>query len=177
MRKKIIAAALIAGGTGMLAFTVPALAATASSTPVTVEVGGGALGISAPGGLVDLGSVPASTAVQNVQHVLGTVTVTDDRAGTAGWVATAEAPDFTGPQTISTSAAGLVTYNPGNVTVTGTATVAATFENQMYPAGPVETATGVSGNNTAAWNPTLTVTIPANALAGTYSTTITHSVS
>jgi hypothetical protein len=177
MRKKIIAAALIAGGTGMLAFTVPALAATTSSTPVTVEVGGGDLGISAPGGLVDLGSVPASTAVQTVQHLLGTVTVTDDRAGTAGWVATAEAPDFTGPQTISTSAAGLVTYNPGNVTVTGTATVAATFENQMYPTGPVETATGVSGNNTAAWNPTLTVTVPANALAGTYSTTITHSVS
>jgi len=57
-----------------------------------------------------------------------------------------------------------------------TANGAATFENQLYPAGPVETATGVSGNNTAAWNPTITVTIPANALAGTYSTTISHSV-
>jgi hypothetical protein len=178
MRKTIIATALLAGGTvGVLAFTVPALAANASTTPVTVEVGGGALGISAPDGLVDLGSVPASTGAQTVQSHLGVVTVTDDRAGTAGWVATAEAPDFTGPQTISTSAAGLVTYNPGDVTVTGTATVAATFENQLYPAGPVETATGVNGNNTAAWNPTITVTIPADALAGTYSTTITHSVS
>jgi hypothetical protein len=177
MRKTIIAAALLAGGTGMLAFTVPALAATASTTPVTVEVGGGSLGISAPDGPVDLGSVPASTGAQTVQHLLGTVTVTDDRAGTAGWVATAEAADFTGPQTISTSAADLVTYNPGDVTVTGTATVAATFEHQLYPAGPVETATGVSGNNTAAWNPTIIVTIPANALAGTYSTAITHSVS
>jgi hypothetical protein len=177
MRKTIIAAALIAGGTGVLAFTVPVVAASASTTPVTVEVGGGSLGISAPDGAVDLGSVPASTGAQTVQHLLGTVTVTDDRAGTAGWVATAEAADFTGPQTISTSAAGLVTYNPGNVTVTGTASVAATFENQLYPAGPVETAKGVSGNNTAAWNPTITVTIPANALAGTYSTTVTHSVS
>jgi hypothetical protein len=177
MRKTIIAAALLAGGTGMLAFTVPALAATASTTPITVEVSGGDLGISAPTGQVDLGSRPASTGAQNVQSQLGVVTVTDNRAGTAGWVATAQAPDFTGPQTISTSGAGIVTYNPGTVTVTGTATVAATFENQLNAVGPVETATGVSGNNTAAWNPTITVTIPADALAGTYSTTITHSVS
>jgi hypothetical protein len=177
MRKTIIAAALLAGGTGVLAFTVPVVAASASTTPITVEVSGGDLGISAPTGTVNLGSRAASTGSQNVQSQLGVVTVTDDRAGAAGWVATAEAPDFTGPQTISTSTAGMITYNPGNVTVTGTANVAGTFENQLSPVGPVETATSVSGNNTAAWNPTITVTIPANALAGTYSTTITHSVS
>ena len=177
MRKTTIAAALIAGGTGMLAFTVPALAATASSTPVTVEVGGGDLGISAPAQSVNLGSVTATTSAQTVTSKLGAVTVTDSRAGTGGWVATAEASDFTGPQTISTSTPGLVTYTPGAATVSGTANVAATDEDHLYPADPVQTATGVNGANTAAWNPTIAVTIPAGALAGTYSTTITHSVS
>jgi hypothetical protein len=177
MRKRIIAAALLAGGTGLLAFTVPALAATAATTPVTVQVGGGTLGISAPTGTVDLGSVPASTSAQTVTAQLGQVMVTDDRAGTAGWVATAEAPDFTGPQTISATTPGLFTYTPGDATVSGTANVAATNEDHLYPAVPVQTATGVSGSNTAGWNPAIAVTIPAGAQAGTYTTTITHSVS
>ncbi len=61
--------------------------------------------------------------------------------------------------------------------MTGTANVAATNEDHLYPTGPVQTATGVSGTNTASWNPVIAVAIPAGALAGTYSTTITHSVS
>jgi len=178
MRTKIIAtAALFIGGAGVLALTVPASAATASDTPVTVEVSGGALSISAPTGSVDLGSVLASASAQSVSSPLGVVTVTDSRAGTLGWVATAGATDFTGPQSISVSTPGSVTYSPGTATVTGTANVAATDEDHLYPTVPVQTATGVSGANTAAWNPTIKVTIPANALAGTYSTTITHSVS
>ena len=32
------------------------------------------------------------------------------------------------------------------------------------------------GNNTVAWNPTVVVTVPASAVAGTYTGTITHSV-
>jgi hypothetical protein len=31
--------------------------------------------------------------------------------------------------------------------------------------------------NSASWNPTISVTVPANALVGTYGTSITHSVS
>lgn len=34
----------------------------------------------------------------------------------------------------------------------------------------------MSGINSATWNPTIHLTIPGNALAGTYSSTITHSV-
>lgn len=60
--------------------------------------------------------------------------------------------------------------------VTGSATVTASNLIPLYPPGPVQTATNVSGINTATWNPSISVTIPANALAGTYSSTITHSV-
>jgi hypothetical protein len=114
MRRMIIATAtaLFIGGTGGLAFAIPASAATASDTPVTVEVSSGGLGISAPTGSVDLGSVLASTSAQTVSSPLGVVTMTDSRAGTLGWVATAGATDFTGPQTISVSTPGSVTYTP-----------------------------------------------------------------
>ncbi|MFF1644824.1 hypothetical protein [Streptomyces sp. NPDC058240] len=43
-------------------------------------------------------------------------------------------------------------------------------------AGDGLTATGVSGINTAVWNPTISVMTPTDALASTYSSTITHSV-
>jgi hypothetical protein len=177
MRKLMLATALFVGGAGVLALTVPAAAATTGGTPVTAEVSGGALAITVPAGPVDLGTVAASINAQTVSSPLGLVTVTDNRGGTAGWVATAGANDFTGPMNISTSAAGSVTYASGTATVTGVATVTPTDQDHLYPPSTVQTATGVNGVNTAAWNPTITVTIPGGTQTGTYSTTITHSVS
>ncbi|MGD0701189.1 MAG: hypothetical protein ABSA02_15050 [Trebonia sp.] len=40
----------------------------------------------------------------------------------------------------------------------------------------VVTATNVHGDNSAAWNPVIQVSVPSGAVAGTYSATITHSV-
>jgi len=62
MRKMIIAAAtaLFMGGAGVLALAVPAFAAT-GPTPVTVEITGGALGISVPAA-ADLGTTAASAS-------------------------------------------------------------------------------------------------------------------
>jgi hypothetical protein len=40
----------------------------------------------------------------------------------------------------------------------------------------VQVATGVTGNNTAIWDATLTVTAPDAALAATYTATLTHSL-
>ena len=95
MRKTIIAtaAALFIGGAGVLALAVPASAAT---TPVTVQVTGGALAISAPAGPVSLGTAAGSASAQTLTAPLGPVVVTDLRAGVAGWVATAGSTDFTG---------------------------------------------------------------------------------
>jgi hypothetical protein len=176
MRKTLIIPALLIGAAGMLVGALPASAATSGGTPMTVEVGGGALSITVPGGPVDLGSVPAGVSAQTVSAPLGQVTVTDNRAGTAGWTTTVGATDFTGPQSITVSTPGSVTYTAPAATVTGTANVANSNQDHLFPDAVVQTATGVSGPNTAAWNPTLAVRVPAGALAGTYSSTITHSV-
>jgi hypothetical protein len=137
---------------------------------------GGALSISAPTLSVNLGSVTSGVSSQTVSALLGNVAVTDNRAGTTGWTATASATDFTGPQTISTTTGGLVVYTAPQATVTGTATVTPSTQSSLNPGGRVQDATNVTGSNTATWDPTIAVTIPANALAGTYSTSITHSV-
>jgi hypothetical protein len=173
MRQMIIASAtaLFIGGAGVLALAVPASAAT---TPVTVLVNGGALGIGAPTGPVSLGTASGSASAQTVTGSLGPVLVTDLRAGVAGWVATAGSTSFTGPQTILGSAA---TYTPGTAVVVGIATVTPLSLASMATAGTVQTATAVLGVNTATWNPSIAVTLPAGAQAGTYSATITHSVS
>lgn len=138
---------------------------------MTLAVTTGTIDITVPTGPVSLGTVAASSSPQTVSAQLGNVTVTDNRGGTTGWVVTANGVDFTGPQSISVSAPGSSSYSTPAATVTGTATVNASNLNPLYPPGPVQTATGVSGINTAVWNPTISVTIPADALAGTYSST------
>jgi hypothetical protein len=173
MQKTITAtaAALFIGGAGVLALAVPASAAT---TPVTVQVTGGGLAINAPAGPVSLGTASGSSSAQTVTGSLGLVVVTDLRAGVAGWVATAGSTSFVGPQTIPGSAA---TYTPGTAVVIGIATVTPLSLASMITAGTVETATAVLGVNTATWNPSIAVTLPAGTEAGTYNATITHSVS
>ena len=73
--------------------------------------------------------------------------------------------------------ASAMAYIPGAATVAGIATVTPTSLTSMATPGTVQTATAVTGDNTATWNPSIAVTIPAGAVAGTYSATITHSVS
>ena len=180
MRKSTVAAVLVTGVTGIVGLSAPSsFAATSGGTPVSVEVTGGSLDISVPAGPVDLGSVTASGSAQAVSGQLGTVTVTDNRGGTDGWAATAFATDLTTTRgsSISVSKPGSVTYTPGNATVTGTAHVTPTSLDALYPGGTVQTATGVDGANSASWSPIIAVRVPAGAPAGTYTTTITHSVS
>jgi hypothetical protein len=155
------------------------MSASAEDTPVTLEVTTGGIGITVPTGPVDLGSTAVSSSPQTVSSQLGNVTVTDSRGSTANWSATANAVDFTSTNgtTISVSATGSSTYTAPAATVTGTATVTPHTLSPIYPGGPVQTAAGVSGINSATWNPTVAITIPANTLAGTYNSTITHSVS
>jgi hypothetical protein len=61
---------------------------------------------------------------------------------------------------------------------TGSATFTPTPVTDMSTAAQaVVTATNVHGDNSAAWNPVVQVSVPSGAVAGTYSATITHSVS
>jgi hypothetical protein len=158
------------------AVSAPAPGGPSADTTVTFAVTTGALTITAPDA-ADLGSGAPGT---DIVHEIGTVLVTDDRAAlSAHWNATASATDFktAGGTTPETIPATDVDYAPGTITTTGgiTATphdITLDHEPQLVVAG-----TAGVGNNTASWDPTLTVHVPAQAVVGTYTGTLTQSVS
>lgn len=143
-------------------------------TTVTFTVTTGALSMTAPAS-VNLGSGAPGTTISGS---LGTVTVTDDRALlSASWTATASSTDFTtgggtGNETIPASD---VTYTPGSITTTGTITANGSAVTLSSAAQTAVSATAGVGNNTASWDPTLAVAVPAAAVAGLYTGTLTQS--
>jgi hypothetical protein len=145
---------------------------SATATVVT-----GVLSISAPA-TADLGAAaPGGTASAG----LGLVRVTDDRAGVAGWTATVASTDFTtgGGTAAETIPVDDVLYLiNGFASTTGSATFTRTPVTTLSTsAQAVVTATNVQGDNSVTWNPVIRVSVPSGAVAGTYSATITHSVS
>ncbi len=153
--------------------------AAPGDTPVTFAIAAGSgLSISVPAGPVSLGvdAAPGST----VSKALGVVTVTDARtlviAG--GWTAVVSSSDYTNPAASSAIPKSAMTYTPSTASTSGIAVftpgLAAAFGGTAQTAYQART---VVGNNTAAWNPTLSVAIPTDAIVGTYSGTVTHSVS
>jgi len=183
MRKSLFLIA--AGGVFVITTALPASAATsgrtemtamgsAGPTTTTFTVTNGALTITTPDS-VNLGSGAPGTTIGPT--ALGTVTVNDNRASaSASWAATVSSTDFTsGSQTIPATDA---TYTTGTVTKTGTITI--TSDPGLTLTGAAQTVvsgTAGSGNNSAAWDPTIAIAVPAAAVAGLYSGTITHSVS
>ena len=158
----------------------PTVTSPTANTVVTFEVTVGALGITAPG-TVDLGpGIPGDV----INGSLGDVVVTDDRANlSATWTATASSTDWAltggGGTPAETILAGDVTYDPGTVTVvpTGAISVTSTSITLSGSAVTVVAATAGVGNNTVTWDPALQVTLPSAAVGGTYTGTITDSVS
>jgi hypothetical protein len=150
--------------------------ADSGTTPVTLEITGGSLSIAVPTDTVSLGTLSESSGSQTASAALGTITVTDNRGGTAGWAVDASANDLTGPQNISVNGPSTSSYTAPTATSSGTVNVSSSNLAGLYPGGIVQTGTGVSGANTASWNPTISILIPGSALAGTYSSGVTHSV-
>lgn len=150
-----------------------ALPASAADTATTFSLTGGELTLSV-GASAALTSEASGVAANVITGTLGEVAVTDARGGTAGWVASAASTTFTGT---GLSVSSSIAYTNGTVTETGTNTVGAVTSAALTTtAAAVATATGVSGNNTASWNPTLDVSMPAGALAGAYAGTVTTSL-
>lgn len=159
----------------------PADAATSGATTTTFTVSGGALSITVPASTVNLGSAaPGGT----ITAQLGAVAVTDARALlVAAWTGSVTATAFTtgGGTTAETVANSSVTYWSGAATgTTGTATFTPGQANAgaaqtMAVSRTAFTATAGVGDNSATWNPTLVVTLPAQAVVGTYTGTVTHS--
>jgi hypothetical protein len=183
----VAASAATAGPAVLVHLSSPS--AADPDTTVTFTVTSGALSLTAPAS-VDLGSgAPGST----ISGLLGgavagpSVVVTDDRALlTATWVATASASAWTtgGATPAETIPVSDVGYAVGAITTTGTITATGTNLPAGTGAGdlsgtakPVVTGSAGVGNNTASWNPTISVAVPAAAVGGAYTGTLTQSVS
>lgn len=180
-RNAIVLAAIV----GLLGVTPLAHAATTGNTTLSVTIDVGSLSISAPT-TASLGTVSAavgSTATAN----LGTVTVADSRGSLLGWSVTAVTTTSsmsTGgatPKTIALGPTGPLGWVTGSVTATGgsllsgVAAGAGGFLNNAT-AIPVATAVLTAGGGTYTYNPTLTLTVPANTEAGTYSVVVTQTI-
>lgn len=162
----------VIGATGLMLAAAVVFPATASAddTVTTFELAGGPIALSTAG---NAALAAGKTGDLSVTGSLGNTTVTDPRGVELGWVVTTSSTSFVNGATTIT--ADDVAYAAGTVTETGTVDVVSTDLEDMTVATAVATATA-SGNNTATWNPTLTVTLPPSALAGTYTGTITTSV-
>ncbi len=171
LRFSVPAAVVAAGALVVPAVFVPATA-SAVDTAITFAVTGGALSITAPASTT-FTSVTASAATGTIADV----TVSDARLGLVGWTATATSSSFANTATTPTTIANSnVTYTPGLATTTGVVVVIPGLGGAMGSSVTAQIATGVIGGNTAKWSPTISVALPSNATAGTYSGTITHSV-
>ncbi|PVG81521.1 hypothetical protein DDE18_16020 [Nocardioides gansuensis] len=157
-----------------LAVTHPA---AAEPTTATITVTGGSLSITVPADAGSLGTRANTVAGGAISGPLGQVNVNDARSAAAGsgWVASVISTAFTPPSgpAIAASAVG---YTAGAITKVGTATYTANNPANLTGVSPAVTATGITGDNSATWNPTINVTVPGGMAAGTYSATITHSV-
>lgn len=101
--------------------------------------------------------------------------MSDARGNKVGWTVSDTSTPFTGPQGSSSTA---VSYNSGAVAKTGTITATSAGAKTLTAttAANVVTGTAAFGNNTASWNPTLTVSLPTDVLADTYTGTVTTSL-
>jgi hypothetical protein len=167
---------LVAIAAGLLTL-LPALPAAADTTTATVTVTGGSLSITAPPAAGNLGSRANTVAGGTISGSLGVVQVNDARSAAAGsgWVASVISTAFT-PSSGPAIAASAVSYSVGAITKTGTATFTANNPEDLTAVVPAVTATGITGDNSASWNPSITVAVPGGVAAGVYSATITHSV-
>ena len=160
-----------------LGFIPPASAAGPGQSAATVTVTGGALSITVSPDAGNLGTRADSVLGGTITGSLGTVQVNDARSAAAGsgWVVSVISTAFT-PPSGPTIAASAVSYTAGTITKVGTATYTANDPVNLTGVVPAVTATGITGDNSATWDPTITVTVPGAMAAGVYAGTITHSV-
>ena len=174
MNRPIIAmSSAIIGTVALFAASTGTASAAPGDTTTTFSINGGALSVTVQ---ADATLTNAGTGAASVTGNLGAVGVTDNRGGTANWNVISTSTVFTNAAGGATSNG--VTYNAGTVAETGDMTIA---DGSNVPlngsAAEVAGPTAVAGNNTASWNPTLTVSLPSNALAGAYSGTVNTSIS
>jgi hypothetical protein len=184
-RRASVAAALVVGAAGAALPAPPADAATATTAILAL----GALSITVPASS-SLGSAPVSAHGATVSGHLGTTTVTDTRGSLAGWTVTISATNLSDgatptPHTIAANKMkSYVAVGDGPTVTSGvavpvtaysTALTALTLSTSNQTFVTATTTSVVS--TTVTYNPTVSVTVDSSAIAGTYSGTITQTVS
>ena len=167
---------VIAIGTLTFGIALPASADT-GITPTSITILGGSLSITVPTSNVDLGSKANAVGGMTISGSLGQVQVTDARSAAAGsgWITTVIATAFT-PTAGPAIPASAVSYVAGPIVKVGTATYTANNPGNLTGVSAAVTATGITGDNSATWNPTISVFVAGGMAAGVYYATITHSV-
>jgi hypothetical protein len=171
--------------------TAGAAAAQADGTPVTFTVSGGGISITQPPATAALGTAASSLSGTSVSGSLGSTTVTDLRGSLAGWNATIAGPAGNGfsdgassPDYVPDSAATVWVTATG-VTIAPLATSATRTDLHLLQATgvvlsstaqPLVTVTTL-GSNTVTYSPSIAITLPATTIAGTYTGTVTQTVS
>lgn len=170
-RSKLAALAL-SSGLAVAGFAGIAGPAHAADTATTFAITGGALSLSVPA-TANLGAVATGTLVASGQ--LGPVTVADTRGALVNsWATTVTSSAFvTGIGT----APHMVVTEPDVAYLSGPST-AHTGLGTFVPGvkAPAPLYTGLAGNSSTTWDPTITMTLLSSQVAGTYTGIVTHSV-
>jgi hypothetical protein len=149
---RILGTVALAGAILTLVPTGSAMAADTGDTEATFTLAGGSLDVTAAASAALTDGAPGAASVSGP---LGPVGVSD------------------GAGSSSTG----VSYNSGAATgTTGLVTATTKGATSVTAVAPVAAGEEASGNNTASYAPTLTVALPASALAGDYTGTVTTSV-
>ncbi|MEA2550542.1 MAG: hypothetical protein QOE25_311 [Actinomycetota bacterium] len=164
---------------GALSFSTvhQATAATSGTSAATITIQSGFLSITVPTNAGNLGTRTNSVLGGTISGSLGEVQVSDARGSAAGsaWVASAISSAFT-PAAGPAIPASAVGYQAGTITKVGTATYTSNDPSDLTAVSAVVTATGITGDNSATWNPTINIAVPGGMAPGIYAATITHSV-
>jgi hypothetical protein len=170
-------ALLLASLAGVLTLAIAAPASAApGDTTATLTVTGGSLSISVPAS-ANLGSRANTENGGSISGALGQVQVLDARTAAAGssWTASVISTTFA-PSAGTAIAASAVSYTAGAITETGTSVTTANDPGNLTGVSAAVTASAITGDNSATWNPTIHVVVPGGFAATTYTATITHSV-
>lgn len=172
---------------GAVACTLLAPGVAAASTSVTVSITGGTLSISEPGS-VTLGPVTPSATGTSVTGHLGVTTITDNRGSIAGWTTSISATSLSDgatptPHTIAANKMKAYIATGDGPTVSAGVAVPVTTYTTALTGLALSTSTQTllsataTGSNIVTYNPTLTITLDSTVIAGTYTGTITQTVS
>ncbi len=153
---------------------------SASTTNLYATIIQGTLTISNPS-LATISAVTLEGTSQSSTGSLGDISIVDNRGLGTGWSATVSVSDFTCCLNTHTIAVSYLNLNPGSLRViSGKADGVKPGEAHVF-SGTSDSATlmaalPASGMGSYAVNPTITLSIPADAYAGTYTATVTVTI-